>query len=138
MKTKRPKWQRISLLIVSILLASAFLIAGGMKLSGAEEMANNFARWGFSGWFMYLTGAIEFGAAILLLIPRTRFLGAFALTMTMVGAVITHVIHAEAAQALPALVLGVVAGFLAFSHRPHLLVELFLLPAHSHNSSPQA
>jgi len=133
MKTERPKWQRIALWILSGLLAAAFVLSGGTKLSGPEEMANNFIRWGYPSWFMYVTGAIELVAAVMLLIPRTRFVGAFLLVATMGGAVLTHVVNAEAVHSFPALVLGLLAGVLAYTHRPHSLGEIFSSPAHSHS-----
>ena len=45
--------------IVAVLLALAFLGAGSAKLTSQPMMVSNFAAWGFPGWFLYVTGAIE-------------------------------------------------------------------------------
>ena len=67
-----------------------FLFAGGSKLAGQQAMVDTFGQIGLGQWFRYLTGIIEVGSAVLLLVPSLAFFGAAALVVTMIGAVITH------------------------------------------------
>ncbi|MEM7591395.1 MAG: DoxX family protein [Cyanobacteria bacterium P01_A01_bin.83] len=45
---------------------------------------------GFGQCFRYLTGLIEVGGAILILIPSIAFWGALLLSLTMIGAISLH------------------------------------------------
>src|ERR1700754_5213972 len=77
----------ISLWIVQIALVGMFLLAGGSKLLGAPAMVALFDAIGIGQWFRYLTGFIEVGSAIALLVPSIAVYGALALVPTMIGAV---------------------------------------------------
>lgn len=77
------------------LLAIIFLLSGGAKLVSLPFEVEAFARWGYPFWFMYLTGVLEVAGAIGLLLPRLSALAGACLAGLMVGAVLTHVIHAE-------------------------------------------
>jgi putative oxidoreductase len=117
-----PKPTTIALWALTILLAAAFAMAGFAKLSAAPQMVENFARWGFPAWFLTLTGAIELGAAILLLIPRASFYGAALLVPTMIGAAATHLLKGDpVATAVPALVLLALSAAIAYARRPAFL-----------------
>ena len=48
-------------------------------------MVETFEKVGVGQWFRYVTGAIEIGSAILLLIPRLAPVGAALLVCTMTG-----------------------------------------------------
>jgi uncharacterized membrane protein YphA (DoxX/SURF4 family) len=54
---------------LQILVAVAFLGAGGSKLAGTEAMVSMFEAIGFGQSLRYLTGIVEVVAAMLLLIP---------------------------------------------------------------------
>ena len=81
--------------ILSILLALVFLASGAAKLAGLEFELAAFERWGYPLWFMYLTGVIEVCGGIALMIKRLSASAAVGLSMMMIGAVATHVIHSE-------------------------------------------
>jgi uncharacterized membrane protein YphA (DoxX/SURF4 family) len=100
------------------LLTLGFLFFGGMKLAGAQMNVDNFTRWGYPLWFMYLTGLIEVVSALLLWPRKTRLIGALGLVGTMVGAVATHLTHGEAAMIGVPLVLLVLAAIVAWANRP--------------------
>jgi len=102
---------------VRILLALAFGAAGIAKLAGAAQMVQVFEAIGFGQWFRYVTGAIEIGGAVLLLVPATGFLGGLLLAVTMAGAVATHLVLIGG-SAVPALVLGLLSAFVAWRQRP--------------------
>ncbi len=48
---------------------------------------------GYPGSFAYVIGAAEILAAVLLLLPRRRFLGATLLVFVLTGAVTTHIVN---------------------------------------------
>ena len=107
------KGKTVGLWILTALLAFAFLGAGASKLAGGQQYAESFVRWGFPLWFMYLTGAIELVAALMLLVPRTATLGACLYVSTMLGSVMTHLKAGETGRIVPPLVvlgLAVVVG----------------------------
>jgi len=79
------------------LLGFFFIVTGGKKLLGQEAQIDSFFRWGYSLWFLYFIGAIELVSGICLLIPQFRFFSALVLSITMVGAVITHLLAGEMA-----------------------------------------
>ena len=83
------KGKVIAIWILSGLVALMMLFAGGSKLAGAEEQVKGFAAMGFPPWFLYVTGVMEAGGAILLLIPKTAVFGVLVLGATMLGATIT-------------------------------------------------
>ena len=80
----------IALWVVQIALGGMFLLAGGSKLLGAPAMVTLFNTIGVGQWFRYVTGIIEVGSAIALLVPSTAVFGALLLVPTMIGAVTTE------------------------------------------------
>ncbi|MYH48041.1 MAG: DoxX family protein [Gammaproteobacteria bacterium] len=88
--------------IVSVLLALLFLLNGGMKLAGM--MVEQFAMWGYSGWFQYLIGVAETAAGVGFLMTKARFLAAVAMVPVMLGAIYTLVTNGQTGQAVVPLV----------------------------------
>jgi uncharacterized membrane protein YphA (DoxX/SURF4 family) len=79
-------------------------MAGGSKLAGAPAMVDLFNTIGIGQWLRYLTGTIEVGSAIALLVPSWAPYAAVALAATMIGAVSTH-LFVIGGSPLPALLL---------------------------------
>jgi len=102
---------------VRILLALAFGAAGLAKLAGVPQMVQVFEAVGFGQWFRYLTGVVEVGGAVLLLVPATGFVGGLLLAATMAGAVATHLVLIGGSPA-PAMVLLLLSAFVAWRLRP--------------------
>ncbi|WP_018903459.1 DoxX family protein [Variovorax paradoxus] len=102
---------------VRILLALAFGAAGLAKLAGVPQMIQVFEAVGFGQWFRYLTGVVEVGGAVLLLVPATGFVGGLLLAATMAGAVATHLVLIGGSPA-PAVVLLLLSAFVAWRLRP--------------------
>ena len=101
-----------------VILAVLFLIAGGEKLWHPDAHAEEFAHWGYPLWFLYATGFIEVGSAIGLLIPAARLYAIIMLSITMIGASITH-LRAGEMNAFPVpIVLLLLLLVLAWTMRP--------------------
>jgi putative oxidoreductase len=100
--------------ILQILAAAAFLSAGYPKLMGAKMMVDMFDAIGIGQWFRYVTGGIEVGSAILLLLPGRAVFGAILLMCTMVGAILTHllVLHSPPTGPVGLLILVAVIAWL--------------------------
>lgn len=98
---------------IRIVLALAFLAAGGAKLAGAAAMVEVFDKIGAGQDFRLMVGAIEIFGVALLLIPRTGLPGALWLGGTMVGAVYTH-LFVIGGSPVPAMVLGALCAIVAW------------------------
>ncbi|MFL9875825.1 DoxX family protein [Paraburkholderia megapolitana] len=101
---------------VRLLLALAFGAAGTAKLAGVPLMIQIFEHIGFGQWFRYVTGLVEVTGAVLLLIPRTGFLGGLLLAATMVCALATHLLIIGGNPG-PAALLALLSAFVAHSLR---------------------
>jgi hypothetical protein len=97
-----------------------FLLAGGSKLLGAPAMVGLFDAIGIGQWFRYLTGLIEVGSALALLVPSFAVFGALALVPTMIGAIVVHLFIVGGSPALPAILLLGSAG-VTWTRRHQLL-----------------
>jgi uncharacterized membrane protein YphA (DoxX/SURF4 family) len=105
---------------LQLLLAAAFLAAGGAKLAGAEQMVHVFEAIGAGQWFRYITGLIEVIGAMALLVPGSAAFGATILACTMVGAVFTHQ-FIIGGSAVPAIILLVLALGVVWLRRRQIL-----------------
>lgn len=112
--------RNIALWSLQILLAINFLMAGGLKLSGAQQMVDVFAAVGVGQWFRYFTGGAEVIGALLLLVPATSGLAAVLLAVVMVGATLAELIVLSG-QALIPLVLLVLLSVVAYARRDDIL-----------------
>jgi putative oxidoreductase len=111
------KGRRITLWILSGLVALVFMGAGGAKLAGAAAMVELFAKVGLGQWLRYVTGLLEVTAGIGLLSPRYAFSAAVLLAIVMAGAFIAHVTVLGSSPAAPA-VLIVLTGTIAYLRKP--------------------
>ena len=103
----------------AIFLAVAFVAVGISKLGGASAIrwGERFGQWGYPANAHYVVGALEILGGLGLLIPRWRRAGSLTLAVLMMGALCTHVVHAEFPRVIPPLVFGGLA-FLMFWWRP--------------------
>jgi putative oxidoreductase len=102
---RRGRTGRIALWAVQLALAAMFLLAGGSKLLGVPAMVALYDAIGIGQWFRYLTGLVEVGSAIALLVPSLAVFGASALLATMAGAIVTHLFIVGGSPAMPAILL---------------------------------
>lgn len=106
--------------VLKIALALAFGAAALMKLSAQPHMVEEFDKIGFGPSFLYVTGAIELASALLLLWPRTAFLGAIGLVGISAGAFAAQIgpLHGDLVHVF---VLGGLALLAAWLTRPRML-----------------
>ena len=124
----RSRPATVALWVLQILLAAAFLGAGGAKLSGAAPMVARYETIGVGQWFRYVTGIFEVGGAIALLIPKTSALAAPWLMCIMVGAIITHLAILHNPPTGP-VVLLIALGIVACVRRDELAARFTALRA---------
>ena len=110
----RPgKGLNITLWCVQVLLALAFLGASSVKLMGQSEMVGLFEAVGIGQWFRYVTGILELAGAVLIVVPKTRSVGAALLVAIMLGAIATHLFILHSAPIGP-LVLLLLSSFVVW------------------------
>lgn len=89
------KVKRILLTLGAVILAAIYAMFGAGKFIDPAKWIEKFNAWGVPEWFVSVSGALELAGAVGLLIPVIRGLAGIGLAMFMVGAVATHVVHAE-------------------------------------------
>ncbi len=81
----------ITLWVLRILAGAIFLAASFMKLSGQQQMVDEFAIIGLGQGFRYVTGLLELVGGVAVLIPRFSPLGALLLLCVDAGAFVTQI-----------------------------------------------
>jgi putative oxidoreductase len=118
---QRGRAATIALWVTQVVLALAFLMAGGSKLAGVQAMVTLFGQIGVGQWFRYVTGTVELTAGIALLIPSAAIFGALLLIPTMIGAIIVNLLVVPASPVAP-LVLLLLAAAVAWARRDQLRI----------------
>jgi putative oxidoreductase len=87
----RARARTVGLWALQALLASQFVGAGLVKVTGSPAMVTMFAEIGAGQWLRYFVGTVELAGAIGLLVPRLCGLAALGLVALMIGAAATNV-----------------------------------------------
>ncbi|MGE7920465.1 DoxX family protein [Viridibacillus sp. NPDC093762] len=100
--------------ILQGILVLMFLMAGLGKTFGSKMHIEGFKKWGYPQWFRVVTGLIELGAAILLIVgfwnDTSAIIGAAILVAVGIGGVITHIrVKDTMKETATILVLGILA-----------------------------
>ena len=106
----------ILLWCVQALLAFVFVNASLAKLTGNPEMVALFTAVGFGQWFRYVTAILELTGAVLIVVPRTRSIGAALLATIMLGAITAHLFILHVPPSAP-VVLLLLSGFVVWGRR---------------------
>lgn len=81
--------------ILQGLLALMFVMAGVQKIAGSKMHTEAFKKWGYPQWFRVVTGIVELGAAVLLILGfwnvTAALIGAAILVAVGIGGVMTHI-----------------------------------------------
>ncbi|MFC9976812.1 DoxX family protein [Spirillospora sp. NPDC127200] len=115
---------RITLWVLQIVLALAFLSAGVQKLVGTEPMTDMFDEVGVGQWLRYVVGALELAAGVGLCVPLLAAAAAGGVVLLMLGAVVTNLTVLDENPAMPLLFAVLAAVVLALRR-----AELTRLPA---------
>ena len=101
-----------------IAMSLFFLSFGGQKFTDAYWIGV-FATIGFGDWFRYLTGMMQVGGALLLLMPRTALAGAVILATTMVGAMFAWMffLGSPGSAVIPAVICALLVALAANARR---------------------
>jgi uncharacterized membrane protein YphA (DoxX/SURF4 family) len=91
-KTMEPLSLTVNILSWVCRLIAALILLQTLffKFTGAEESVYIFSKLGMEPWGRYGTGVIELIAGILLVLPRTAWLGALLAAGVMAGAIFGH------------------------------------------------
>jgi uncharacterized membrane protein YphA (DoxX/SURF4 family) len=117
-ETRQPS-RRTGVWILQIVVAAAFLAAGGAKLAGAPFMVQLFAQIGLGQWFRVVTGIVEIVGAVALLYPRLASVGGVWLGATMFFGALTHILVLHTNPA-PAVTLGLLNALIVYLRRDEL------------------
>lgn len=101
-------------IVLQVILAFMFLIAGFGKVTGSKMHVEGFKQWGLPQWFRVVTGIVELLGAIALIIgfwePSWAAAGALLLGVTAIGGVVTHMrVKDSFKQTFMILFLGILA-----------------------------
>lgn len=103
--------------IVITLGALTYATAGTSKVLGVEQMVQGFTHFHLPLWFMIFIGVCEIAGAIGLLVRRLSALAAACLAIIMLGAIAMHLTYDAPVMAVPAAVLLLLMGFVAWQRR---------------------
>lgn len=104
--------------ILAWLLAAFFLLGGTLNMFASPEILADYDRWGYPSGFNRFTGLLEWLAALLILLRRTRFVGSLLGASVMAAAALTVLLHGEYGHAVPPLIVMCVSLLTAALWRP--------------------
>ena len=114
----RPIWLTVAIWVLTALVLAGVGMAGVGKLVDPDPWVTRFQeRWGYPGWFALVVGTLEAGGSLALLVPRIASAGGFLVLAVMLGAVGTHLTHAELGSVPPPLTLAILALTVALLRR---------------------
>jgi putative oxidoreductase len=113
---KMTRFRKAVTWTLQIVLAMIFLTVGMAKISGVQSSVELFQKVGVGQWLRYFTGAIEVTSAVFLLFGPYASIGAGLLTITMAGAIMTH-LWLIGGNIVPALSLGILSGVVLYLRR---------------------
>lgn len=113
----------VAILGFQAVLGLVGLGVGGAKVTHQEDQVEDFQRFGYPQWFRVVTGLVEIGAGIGLLMgllwrPELAWVGGLLLSGVMVGAVVTHIRSGDppSKTAIPAVLFLLTAGLLTIRY----------------------
>lgn len=106
--------------ILPLALAVFFVVGSLSNIFAPGSIYQEYLNWGYPRWFHFVTGSLEFTAAILLFRVRSRLLGSALGCTVMLAALATVVMHGEYGHAVPPLLvatLSLVVGWTSWRAR---------------------
>ena len=105
----------------AIALAIVFIAFGAGKFIDPPKWEAKFEVWGLPIWFVAISGAIEIAGGLALFLPVLRGLAGIGLTLFMIGAVMTHIVHVEIMMIFVAGAILVASATLGWARFPETL-----------------
>jgi putative oxidoreductase len=100
-RMKSIPWRPVSMVVLRLILALGFGSAVLSKLGGQREFwAHQFVRWGYPGWGAVATSVVEIVGLVALWIPALAMTAVAVLTIVLVGAACTWLIHGPSVVAV--------------------------------------
>ena len=90
---KKKQLIKYSSIILRIIIAVLFLLAGSGKFQTDSTMASNFKNWNLGIPTMFAIGIFEILGGIFLFIPKTNIYGCYMLIAVMIGAIVIHILN---------------------------------------------
>lgn len=94
------------------LLVAAFCGAGVFNAIGTPGTKSDFERWGYPGWWHWVTGGLEIISAVLIALPASRIVGLALGALIIAAAVLTVLRHRDFVHLAP---LGVFVALIALA-----------------------
>ena len=76
--------------VLRIAACGVFVGVGLTKFASDSMWVKLFAQIGLGDWFRYVTGALQVAGGLLVLVPKTIYVGLVLAGVTMVGAIVVH------------------------------------------------
>lgn len=115
--------KRIAMYATTGLVGLGLLGSAGAKLSGAQQIVENFEKFHLTP-FRTGIGVLEAVVALLFLIPRTSSLGTLLVTGFFGGAIVAHLAANAPGEMVAPLVLGALAWASNFLRNPNMFESL--------------
>ena len=81
---------------IAYAIAALFAVGGGfMNLFPPPKFVEGYKRWGYPSWWHYVTAALMFSGAALLILRETRTAGSLLLAAVTLAAILTLARHRE-------------------------------------------
>lgn len=92
---RKDKLLKYSSIVLRIIVAILFLLAGSGKFQTDTTMASNFRNWNLGIAIMFIVAVFEVLGGLFLLIPKTILYGCYMLISVMIGAMVIHFLNVE-------------------------------------------
>ncbi|WP_319518300.1 DoxX family protein [uncultured Martelella sp.] len=87
--------------VLAGLLTAFFAVGGTLNLMASPATVEEYVHWGYPAWFPYVTGTLEWAAAVLIALPVVRLAGSALAGLVMTAAGITVLSNGEYAHVIP-------------------------------------
>src|SRR5947209_2582481 len=79
----------VAVVVVTLLLGALFVYAGLANFLFEDNARRQFDAWGYPDWIREVVGVLEIAGGLLLLLPRTTWIGALLLLIVTVAGMAT-------------------------------------------------
>ena len=107
---RRVTARRVTEWTTVAILSLSFLGSGFPKIDPGSGMVRRFEAWGYGAGFATVIGIMELLGGFLILVPKTRRLGAGLIIIDMAGAIYTHLRTGIGSPVLAGVYLALAAG----------------------------